>query len=190
MTLFLNILPTYPVHILALQCEGMVPGEDEPVIMLYDQHLCVEPLAVLLDTALVQGYPQLVVLSTICVKKTGLGPEIIDYSKYLFHFILLCHEAPPCVDDPIKVLLHLDLHHHVLPATAELHPLKPLMTGLNINLLTHILLPHLSLTHPAHSRIYQQGEHIPQHLVFYNQNCNLPTTTPSPTIVYTVTQHR
>ena len=67
---FLFVYPTYPVHILTLQCESMIPGEDEPVIMLYDQHLGEEPLTVLRDTALFQGYPQLVVSATIGIKKT------------------------------------------------------------------------------------------------------------------------
>ena len=58
------------VHILALQGEGSVPREDEPVIILYDQHLGEESLAVFRDTALFQGYPQLVVSATIGIKKT------------------------------------------------------------------------------------------------------------------------
>ena len=38
--------------------------------MLYDQHLGEEPLAVLLEIALFQLYPQLVVSATIGIKKT------------------------------------------------------------------------------------------------------------------------
>ena len=59
----------------ALECEGQISWEDEPVIMLDDNHLAQESLSILLDPTFVKWYFKCVISSTISIIKTIFGSE-------------------------------------------------------------------------------------------------------------------
>ena len=115
----IDVKPMDLVSFPAVQSEGEVSGEDEPVVVLDHQGVPHPAFGVLFHSTFVEGNFQFMSVSIFGIKEASFwsGNEEIDVENNTNGYLLV-HEAAPGVNNTIKVILHLKLYNHPLLSTS------------------------------------------------------------------------